>query len=65
MKRNEIDAEMINFEHDEQAWEMLRERNFQSAPVMILTDDEGEEVATSVGQHAALDIMEWHKKGWV
>lgn len=64
MKRNEIEHEMHNIDEDETAYNMVKDLGFQSAPVLVLSDENGI-VKTSAGREAALAIMEWHKGGLV
>ena len=64
LKRNGIEHEMHNIEEDETAYNKVKELGFQSAPVLILSDENGI-VKSSSGRNAALAIMEWHKGGLV
>lgn len=64
LKRNQIEHEMHNIDNNEQAYEKVKELGFQSAPVLIISDETGI-VKTSAGRDAALAIMEWHKGGLV
>ena len=41
MKRNEIEHEMHNIDEDEDAYNMVKDLGFQSAPVLVLSDENG------------------------
>ena len=65
MNRNDIKYDMHNIDTDEKAYKKVIDMGMQSAPVLVLSDENGNVVKTSSGQAAALDIMNWHKEGLI
>ena len=63
LKYHKIPYNLLNIDNDNEAYEFLKQRGFQSTPVLIVKDDQGNEIKNSFGRQAARDIFEWHKQG--
>lgn len=64
MDAKKMPYKVVNIDEDHEAFNMVKERGFKSAPVLLIHDDEGNEVDNASGK-AIMEVMQWHAKGWI
>lgn len=65
LKGHKIPFDMVNIDEEPEAMAYVKSRGVQSAPLLLLFDENGNEKEMAAGREAAMAVYKWNKGGLI